>query len=244
MPIRLPKLPYAPDALAPAISGNAVRYHYEHHHGGYVKAVNRLVKSHDLKRATLDKIIKESTGPLANVAAQVWNHTFFWQSMTPRVARPDTALIRAIDQSFGSRAALARRFRKEALGLFGSGWVWLVATDASTLDVLATPNAGLRLHEENYWPLLVCDVWEHAYYIDYRGDRAGYVDAFWHVANWQTASERLAVRRTLNRNRGSFERDLRRRQRAVEDVQSWHAAVAHRSRAEMPHTSSGSPRNV
>lgn len=225
MPIRLPKLPYAPDALAPAISGSALRYHYEHHHGGYVKAVNRLVKTSELEKATLDDIILKANGPLANAAAQVWNHSFFWKSMTPRATRPDIALIRAIDQSFGSRAALARRFRREALELFGSGWVWLVATDVSTLDILATPNAGLRLHEDSYWPLLVCDVWEHAHYLDYRGDRAAYVDAFWHITNWQMASERLAARRTLGRNRGSVGRDLRRRQRSVQAPASWHPSV-------------------
>jgi Fe-Mn family superoxide dismutase len=194
--LELPRLPYAADALAPRISAETVRYHYGHHHAGYFRTVARLVRGdRDREGASLEEIIATSTGTLASAAAQLWNHTFYWRSMGPRPGRPDTALMRAIEQSFGTRAALARRFRQEALGQFGSGWTWLVATGVGTLDIISTPNAGLRLHEQGWWPLLVCDVWEHAYYIDYRGDRAAYLDAWLRCVDWKAASERYAAAR-------------------------------------------------
>lgn len=201
MTIALPRLPYAAGALAPALSAEAVRYHHAHHHAGYVKAVNRLVRGRELDGTSLERIIARATGPLANAAAQAWNHAFYWHSMAPAGGRPDAALLRAIDESFGSRVAMARRFTKECLELFGSGWVWLVVTPAGSLDIVATPNAGLRLHEEPLHPLLVCDVWEHAYYLDYRGDRAAYVDRFWSVANWTGAGQRFDAFRAERRRR-------------------------------------------
>lgn len=223
--ISLPRLPYAPGALAPALSADAVRYHHEQHHAGYVEAVNRLIRGHDLEGASLERIIERATGSLANVAAQVWNHDLYWNSMSPRLSRPDAALLRAINQSFGSRVALARRFKKESLLLFGSGWSWLVSADDGTLDVIGTPNAGLRLHEEGWHPLLVCDLWEHAYYIDYRGDRAAYLDAFWRIVDWQAASRRFAV---LRGGRGRASNVARLRRWAASAAGSWHPAVRRR----------------
>lgn len=194
MSITLPPLPYATDALQPALSADAVRYHYEHHHAGYVATVNRLVKGGEQDFASLGELVEKSSGPLANAAAQVWNHTFFWESMSPAPGAPSAGLAEAIEQDFGSRATLARRFRLEGQQLFGSGWVWLAVTEAGTLEVVSTPNAGLRLHESSMVPLLVCDVWEHAYYVDYRGDRGAYLDAFWSVVDWGVASRRYAAR--------------------------------------------------
>lgn len=211
MSIKLPKLPYATDALAPAISGEAVRYHYRHHHAAYVKTVNRLTTG-ELRKATLEQLVARATGPLANAAAQAWNHTFYWHSMSPDRARPDAALQRAIDASFGSKTGLAKRFRNEGLGLFGSGWVWLVVSRGSTLDVVATPNAALELREKGWWPLLVCDVWEHAYYVDYRGNRKAYLDAFWRVANWEAASRRFASSQSVSGRRTGPVRGRRWRQ--------------------------------
>lgn len=233
MALELPRLPYAADALSPGISAEAVRYHYGHHHAGYFRTVNRLLKpGHDLEGASLEAIIAGSTGPLANAAAQLWNHTFYWRSMGPKPGRPDAALLRAIERSFGSRAALSRRFRKEALQLFGSGWTWLVATGVGALEIVSTPNAGLRLHGEGWWPLLVCDVWEHAYYIDYRGDRGAYLDAFWRLVDWKAASERYAALRM----RGKLQRrpaGLARAGRwSAQGARSWHPAVAPRDAAE------------
>lgn len=231
--LELPRLPYAPDALAPGISADALLYHYGHHHAGYCRTVARLVRGNRrFEDASLEEIIGEATGALANAAAQVWNHTFYWRSLGPRPGRPDAALLRAIDRSFGSRAALSRRFRKEALDLFGSGWVWLVATGSGTLDVVSTPNAGLRLHEEGWWPLLVCDVWEHAYYIDYRGDRAAYLDAFWAAIDWVIASERYATLRARGRLQRQAAPDPRPGRWSVQGSHSWHPAVGPHHAAE------------
>lgn len=232
MPISLPKLPYAVDALAPAISAEALRYHYAFHHAGYVKAVNRLAPAHGLAGASLEAVIARASGPLVNAAAQVFNHTLYWQSMAPVSGRPDAALLRAIERSFGSRTALARRFRAEALQLFGSGWVWLVAAPSGALDVVATPNAGLRVHEEDLCPLLICDVWEHAYYSDYRGERGAYLDVFWRLANWLGASRRFAAFRASRDRRVPRARQLRVRRRATERVRSWHPALAGRDLQE------------
>lgn len=229
--IRLPRLPFAPDALEPVLSADAVRYHHEHHHAGYVRAVNELAADCGLEGATLERVIGNATGPLANAAAQVWNHTFYWNSMASAPGRPDAALLRAINHCFGSRVALARLFKREAQQLFGSGWTWLVAADDGSLEVIATPNAGLRMHEEGWCPLLVCDVWEHAYYVDYRGARAAYLDGFWRIADWQAASRRFAALRAGNGQRRRA-RDSRQRRWDGSPRGSWHPAVAARDRAD------------
>ncbi len=215
MSIALPKLPYALDDLAPALSRDALRYHYTHHHGAYVKAVNRLATG-KFRDATLEQLVVNATGPLANAAGQAWNHTFYWHSMAPRPGRPDPALRRAIAQSFGSVATLAGRFKKEAMALFGSGWVWLVVTRGNALEVVATPNAALDLHQKDWWPLLVCDVWEHAYYTDYRGDRKAYLDRFWRVVNWEAASQRFASSQSVGKGRTGPVRGRRWRRMVVE----------------------------
>lgn len=232
MPITLQKLSYAIDALAPAMSAQALRYHHDFHHAGYVKAVNRLAPAQGLGEASLQAVLARASGALANAAAQVFNHQLYWASMGPLPGRPDAALLRAIDRSFGSRAALARRFKAEGASLFGSGWVWLVVAPSGVLDIVPTPNAGLRVHEEALWPLLVCDVWEHAYYADYRGERVAYLDAFWRVVDWQGASRRFAAFRASRDRRVPRARQVRVRRRVAERVRSWHPALAGRDAAE------------
>jgi superoxide dismutase, Fe-Mn family len=194
-------LPWPEGALAPALSAGALRYHHGHHHAAYLATVRRLTAGSELADASLEQIIRQATGPLVNAAAQAWNHEFYWASMAPAATRPDAALLRAINASFGSRAALARRFQADGVQLFGSGWVWLVAEPDATLAVVATPNAGLRVHEAAVTPLLVCDVWEHAYYVDYRGDRAAYIAAFWGLVDWRAASTRFAAARAAGGSR-------------------------------------------
>lgn len=191
MPVNLHKLPYAQDALTPHLSADAVGYHHDYHEKGYIDTVNRLLQGDRLANATLAEIAARATGPLANAAAQAWNHAFYWTCMAPKKTRPGPETTRAMEESFGSVEAFKKRFRQTGLQLFGSGWVWLIRTADGRLDILPTPNAGLRVHEEGLWPLLVCDVWEHAYYIDYRGDRARYLDAFVDVLNWNRIAERL-----------------------------------------------------
>jgi Fe-Mn family superoxide dismutase len=232
MSITLPPMPYAFDALEPAISADALRYHYEHHHAGYVDAVNRLTRGRELDLASIEQIIARATGPLANAAAQAWNHTFFWESMAPARTQPDAALLEAIENSFGSRASLARRFKLEGRQLFGSGWIWLAADAAGALEVLATPNAGLRLHEGDLAPLLVCDVWEHAYYIDYRGARDAWLDAFWSVVDWRAANRRFQSRAARPRSADRFGAALLDREPARAGSRAWHPGLAGRTQPE------------
>ncbi len=232
MAVSLPPLPYAPDALAPALSAQAVRYHYEHHHAGYVATVNRLVRGRGLDLADLDQIIAQATGQLANAAAQVWNHNLYWNSMLPGDTRPEAALARAIDESFGSRATLARRFKMEGEQLFGSGWVWLAATGGGALEVVATPNAGLRLHEGDLVPLMVCDVWEHAYYADYGGERGAYLNAFWRRVNWRFASRRYASRRALRSPKARFRDAMGVNEPMRRSSRTWHPKVVARARRD------------
>lgn len=232
MAIPLQPLPYSADALEPAISVETVRYHYEYHHAGYVATVNRLIQNRELDFASLEEIIARATGPLANAAAQVWNHSFYWASMSPSRSHPEGQLASAIDEHFGSRTTLTRRFKLEGRQLFGSGWVWLAASARGELEVLATPNAGLRLHEGDLVPLLVCDVWEHAYYADVRGDRESYLDAFWSLVDWRAAGRRYADRHSCFGQGGRFGRALIGKEPARALTRPWHPALARRSRPE------------
>lgn len=231
MAITLPPLPYPPDALEPAISADALRYHHEHHHGGYVATVNRLTHGRELDFVGLEQLVAEAAGPLANAAAQAWNHAFYWESMSPVRSQPDAELAEAIERSFGARATLARRFKLEGRQLFGSGWVWLAANEGGDLEVVATPNAGLRLHEGDLVPLLTCDVWEHAYYIDYRGGREAYLDAFWNLVDWRAASRRYQARGGAT-GRKRFGAALLDKAPARARTRTWHPALARRSRQE------------
>ena len=194
MPFDLPALPYSRDALAPTLSAETLDFHYGKHHAAYVKNLNGFAeKDPSLAGKSLEELIRGSApGPVFNNAAQVWNHTFYWNSLTPKGAgAPSGKLAQAIDRDFGSFDAFKAEFAAAAMGQFGSGWAWLVADAAGKLKVVKTPNAECPL-TQGLTPLLTCDVWEHAYYIDYRNDRAGYVAAFWKLANWEFAAGNYA----------------------------------------------------
>ena len=185
MSFELPPLPYALDALAPAISKETLEYHYGKHHQAYVTNLNKLVENTDYQNRSLEEIIKTSTGGIFNNAAQVWNHTFYWHCLSPQGGgKPTGALAAAIDEAFGSFDAFKEKFSQMAIATFGSGWGWLVKNAQGKLEIMATSNAGTPMMEDKT-ALLTCDVWEHAYYIDYRNLRAKYVEMFWSLVNWE-----------------------------------------------------------
>ena len=188
----LPPLPYALDALEPHLTAETLEYHYGKHHRRYVDTLNELVKGSDFEDTPLDEIVaRAGDGPLYNNAAQAWNHAFYWQCMSPQGGgRPSGALADAIDASFTSFEAFRKAFDDEAAGLFGSGWVWLVKTTANTLNIQATKDAENPLRHGRI-VLMTCDMWEHAFYIDYRNDKRAYLEAFWQVINWDFVAERL-----------------------------------------------------
>lgn len=187
----LPALPYAMDALAPTISKETLEFHYGKHHQSYVTNLNNLIPGTEFESATLEEIIKKSSGGVFNNAAQVWNHTFYWNCLKPQGGGlPEGALLEAINASFESFEEFKTLFTKMAIGLFGSGWVWLVKDEDGTLGIEAMSNAG-NPFTNGQTPLLTCDVWEHAYYIDYRNARAKYVETFWNLVNWEFAAKNL-----------------------------------------------------
>lgn len=190
MPIDLPALPYAPDALAPYISKETLEYHYGKHHKAYVDKLNLLLPGSGLEGLSLENIIKESKqGPLFNNAAQVWNHTFYWHCLKPNGSgKPSGALLAAIEQAFGSFEAFREKFSQVAATQFASGWAWLVKTPTGGLEIYSTPNAETPLTQGKK-ALLTCDVWEHAYYIDTRNDRAKYINNFWSIVNWDFVAQ-------------------------------------------------------
>jgi Fe-Mn family superoxide dismutase len=193
MPIQLPPLRYARDALAPHISAETIDFHYGKHHQAYVTNLNKLIEGTEFENASLEDIVRRSSGAVFNNAAQVWNHTFYWDGLSPRGGgEPVGRLQDEIKASFGSFDKFVDAFTKVALGTFGSGWAWLVQSNDGGLAVVSTSNAATPLTSSNR-PLLTCDVWEHAYYIDYRNARASYVEAFWKLVDWQVVASRLAV---------------------------------------------------
>jgi Fe-Mn family superoxide dismutase len=185
---KLPALPYAMDALAPHISKETFEFHYGKHHQAYVTNLNNLIKGTEFESASLEDIVKKSSGGIFNNAAQVWNHTFFWNSMKPGGGgKPSGGLASAVDKKWGSFDAFKDAFTKSAVGHFGSGWTWLVKKGAG-VDIVNTSNAGTPITGADK-PLLTIDVWEHAYYIDYRNARPKFVEAFLtHLANWDFAA--------------------------------------------------------
>lgn len=188
----LPKLPYALDALAPTISKETLEYHYGKHHQAYVNNLNNLVKDTDFAGKSLEDIIMTSSGGMFNNAAQVWNHTFYWNSMTPKSSgAPSGALADAINKAFGSFEEFKKVFSEAAVKQFGSGWAWLVKNDKGELEVMATGNADLPM-KHGKKALLTCDVWEHAYYIDYRNLRPTYVEKFWGLVNWDFVAKNFS----------------------------------------------------
>ncbi|CAG2149355.1 MULTISPECIES: superoxide dismutase [Fe] [Cupriavidus] len=189
---KLPPLPYAHDALAPHISKETLEFHHDKHHQTYVTNLNNLIKGTEFENATLEEITKKSSGGIFNNAAQVWNHTFYWESMKPNGGgQPTGALADAINAKWGSFDKFKEEFTKTAVGTFGSGWAWLVKKADGSLDLVSTSNAATPLTTDAK-PLLTCDVWEHAYYIDYRNARPKYVEAFWNVVNWDFAAQNFA----------------------------------------------------
>lgn len=181
---KLPDLPYAKDALAPNISEETIEYHYGKHHKAYVDNLNKLVSGTEFEDKTLEDIIKKATGGVFNNAAQVWNHTFYWNCLSSRGGgTPAGALAEAIDKAFGSFEKFKEQFANAGMTKFGSGWAWLVKNPDGSLAIEATSNADNPMREGKK-PLLTCDVWEHAYYIDYRNARAKYIEAFWNIVNW------------------------------------------------------------
>lgn len=182
--ITLPPLPYALDALEPQISRETLEYHYGKHHQAYVTNLNNLLPGSGFEGADLESIIQNSSGPIFNNAAQVWNHSFYWQCLSPTPSEPTGALLQALNTRFGSVADFQAQFTKVALATFGSGWAWLCKTDTDQLEIISTSNAATPLSHPTQKPLLTCDVWEHAYYIDYRNARATYIEAFWKRVNW------------------------------------------------------------
>ena len=187
---KLPPLPYAMDALAPHISKETLEFHYGKHHQAYVTNLNNLIKGTEFEKATLEEIVKKASGGVFNNAAQVWNHTFFWSSMKPGGGgKASGALAAAIDKKWGSFDAFKEAFAKSAVGNFGSGWTWLVKKSDGGVDIVNTSNAGTPITGADK-PLLTIDVWEHAYYIDYRNARPKFVETFLaSLANWDFAGK-------------------------------------------------------
>ncbi|MFZ9140233.1 MAG: superoxide dismutase [Fe] [Burkholderiaceae bacterium] len=180
----LPALPYAMDALAPHISKETLEFHYGKHHQTYVTNLNNLIKGTEFESASLEDIVRKSSGGVFNNAAQVWNHTFYWHCLAPNAGgQPTGALAAAINAKWGSFEAFKDAFTKSAVGNFGSGWTWLVKKSDASLEIVNTSNAATPLTGADK-PLMTCDVWEHAYYVDYRNRRPDYMTAFWALVNW------------------------------------------------------------
>ena len=191
MAFTLPPLPYDMDALAPHISKETLEFHYGKHHQSYVTNLNNMVPGTEFESASLEQIIKKASGGLFNNAAQVWNHTFYWNSLSPKGGgEPTGALLAAINAKWSSVAAFKEAFSKSAAGNFGSGWTWLVKKPDGSLDIVNTSNAATPITGSDV-PLLTCDVWEHAYYIDYRNARPKYLEHFWNLVNWEFAAKNL-----------------------------------------------------
>lgn len=191
MSFKHPILPYAMDALAPLLSEETLEYHYGKHHRTYFDNLNKLVIGTAFENATLEKIIAESNGPILNNGSQAWNHTFYFDCLSPLGGgEPTGFLAQRIDDCFGSLEKFKAEFTQKAIGTFGSGWAWLVKTSEGELATLSTSNAGNPIRD-GHVPLMTCDVWEHAYYIDYRNARPAYLEAFWKLVNWEYVAANL-----------------------------------------------------
>jgi Fe-Mn family superoxide dismutase len=189
---KLPALPYAMDALQPHISKETLEFHYGKHHQAYVTNLNNLIKGTEFENAGLEDIIRKASGGLFNNAAQVWNHTFYWNCLSPKGGgEPTGALSAAINKKWNSFATFKDEFSKSAVGNFGSGWTWLVKKADGSVDIANTSNAATPLTGADK-PLMTCDVWEHAYYVDYRNARPEYVKAYWNLVNWEFVAKNFA----------------------------------------------------
>lgn len=189
----LPPLPYALDALQPHISQETLEYHYGKHHQAYVNTLNDIIRGTEFESMSLEDIVRQSQGRVFNNAGQAWNHTFYWNCMSPKGGgKPVGKLSAAIDKQFGSYDEFKKQFAKTAVDTFGSGWAWLVRNSDGSISIESTSNAGTPITTDRK-PLLTCDVWEHAYYIDYRNRRPDYVAAFWNVVNWSFAADQYGA---------------------------------------------------
>ncbi|EPC4024599.1 superoxide dismutase [Fe] [Aeromonas salmonicida] len=194
MAFELPALPYAINALEPHISQETLEYHHGKHHNTYVVNLNNLVPGTEFEGKSLEEIIKTSTGGIFNNAAQIWNHTFYWHCLSPNGGNePTGALADAINKAFGSFVEFKDAFTKSAIGNFGSSWTWLVKKADGSLAIVNTSNAGCPLTEAGTTPLLTVDLWEHAYYIDFRNLRPKYMETFWTLVNWEFVAKNLAA---------------------------------------------------
>jgi len=188
----LPPLPYALDALAPIISRETLEFHHGKHHQAYVTNLNNLIKGTEFENLGLEDVVRQSSGGVFNNAAQIWNHTFYWNSLKPGGGgQPTGALADAIVGKWGSFDAFKDAFTKSAIGNFGSSWTWLVKKADGSLDIVNTSNAATPITGADK-PLITCDLWEHAYYIDYRNRRPDYLGGFWQLVNWDFAAKNFA----------------------------------------------------
>jgi Fe-Mn family superoxide dismutase len=195
----LPELPYGYEALEPVISGRTLHFHHDKHHAAYVKTTNELLEASGKSFGSLEEVVAEAQKSgekkLFNNAAQAWNHAFFWESMTPDRAKPSGELKDAIEAGFGSLDELEKAFVTEGAGHFASGWVWLASDKAGDLKVVSTHDAANIMGQMDMTPLVVCDLWEHAYYLDYQNDRKGFLTKwFGEIPNWSFAARQYATR--------------------------------------------------
>lgn len=187
----LPKLPYTIDALEPFISKRTIEFHYGKHHQAYVNNLNKLITGTEFENASLEDIVRKSAGGIFNNAAQVWNHTFYWNCLKPQGGgEPTGALADAIVKNFGSFAEFKEKFSTSAATLFGAGWAWLIKKDDGKLEIVQESNAGNPL-KYGATPLLTCDVWEHAYYLDKQNVRPDYIADFWKLVDWSAVAGRF-----------------------------------------------------
>lgn len=192
MAIELPSLPFEKNALEPHISAETLEFHYGKHHQAYVNKLNGMIEGTEFADMALEDIIKKASGGMFNNAAQVWNHTFYWNSLSPDGGGdPSGKLADALTKTFGSVDKFREEFSTAAAGNFGSGWTWLVQRPDGSLAIVNTSNAATPITGDDK-PLLTIDVWEHAYYIDYRNARPKYVEAFWNLVNWEFAASNMA----------------------------------------------------
>ncbi|NLV98681.1 MAG: superoxide dismutase [Fe] [Clostridiaceae bacterium] len=186
---KLPQLPFAKDALEPIISQETIEYHYGKHHQAYVTNLNKLIAGTEFEDMPLEDIINNSSGGIFNNAAQVWNHTFYWNCLAADAGgKPEGELAKAIDEAFGSFDEFKEKFSATAAGTFGSGWAWLVKDADGKLEIISTSNAATPM-TDGKTALLTCDVWEHAYYVDYRNARPQYIEKYWDLVNWDFVAE-------------------------------------------------------
>lgn len=191
MKFELPKLPYDLNALEPHITAKTLEFHYGKHHQAYINNLNNLIPGTPFENADLETMILKAEGGIFNNAAQVWNHTFYFMSLAPKCGgEPQGPLADAINKSFGSFIEFKEKFNKAAATQFGSGWAWLVKNQSGSLEIVQESNAGNPLRKGQK-PILTCDVWEHAYYLDYQNRRPDYINAFWSLVNWETVGKRF-----------------------------------------------------